>query len=111
MILGPVREALERKLEASAEVEIHTKVGAGGEDQVAAQIIEEAKKGGYDTIVLGKWGTRKLTAFLWGEVTAKVVHRVQGCSVWIVDNASGEAERDRHEESAAERGETCAKVS
>jgi nucleotide-binding universal stress UspA family protein len=111
LILAPVKKVLEHKLGSPASVEIHTKVAAGSEDQVAAEIIEEVKRGGYDTMVLGKWGTRMLTAFVWGEVTSKVVHRVQGCNIWIVDNSLTETKRDGSVESMEERNKPCVSVS
>ena len=50
----------------------------------ADDIVRQAKKGGYGTIVLGRRGLSKVREFLMGRVTNKVLDRAEGFAVWIV---------------------------
>jgi len=50
----------------------------------AADILKEAKEGGYGTIVMGRRGLSKVREFLMGRVTSKVLSRAEGFAVWIV---------------------------
>lgn len=48
-------------------------------------IIEEAEKGGYDTIVVGRRGLGKVEEFIMGRVSSKVLHMAKDKTVWIVN--------------------------
>jgi nucleotide-binding universal stress UspA family protein len=50
----------------------------------AADILREAKEGGYGTIALGRRGLSAAPEFLMGSVTSKVLSRAKGFAVWIV---------------------------
>ncbi|UCG11545.1 MAG: universal stress protein [Deltaproteobacteria bacterium] len=50
----------------------------------AADILREAKEGGYGTIVIGRKGLSGAPEFLMGSVTNKVLSRAKGFAVWIV---------------------------
>lgn len=50
----------------------------------AADILREAKEGGYGTIVLGRRGLSEAPEFLMGSVANKVLSRAKGIAVWIV---------------------------
>jgi nucleotide-binding universal stress UspA family protein len=50
----------------------------------AADILREAKEGGYGTIVLGRRGLSGAPEFLMGSVANKVLSRAKGFAVWIV---------------------------
>jgi nucleotide-binding universal stress UspA family protein len=50
----------------------------------AADILRDAKEGGYGTIVLGRRGLSGAPEFLIGGVTNKVLSRAKGFAVWIV---------------------------
>jgi nucleotide-binding universal stress UspA family protein len=50
----------------------------------AADILREAKEGGYGTIVLGRRGLSEAPEFLMGSVTSKILSRAKGFAVWIV---------------------------
>lgn len=50
----------------------------------AGAITEEARQGGYATIVLGRRGLSRLQEFFIGRVTNKVIHLAKDRSVWIV---------------------------
>ena len=51
---------------------------------VSDDILDEAKTGGFDTIVMGRRGLGKAKALLLGSVTRKVVDNAKGCAVAIV---------------------------
>jgi nucleotide-binding universal stress UspA family protein len=50
----------------------------------AMDILQEAKEGGYGTIVMGRRGLSKVQEFLLGRVTNKVLQRAEKYAVWIV---------------------------
>ncbi len=50
----------------------------------AGAIVEEAKNGGYGTIVLGRRGLSKLEEFLMGRISNKVLHIAKEMAVWVV---------------------------
>jgi nucleotide-binding universal stress UspA family protein len=50
----------------------------------AADILREAKEGGYGTIVLGRRGLSEAPEFLMGSVANKVLSRAKEITVWIV---------------------------
>lgn len=52
---------------------------------VAEDILEEAETGGFDTIVMGRRGLGMAKALLLGSVTNKVVQKVRGCAVTVVE--------------------------
>lgn len=56
----------------------------GGTSSAARDILEEAKKGDYGTIVLGRRGISMLKEFFMGSVTNKVLQASYSFCVWIV---------------------------
>ena len=56
--------------------------GAGSR---AGAIVEEAKEGGYGTIVVGRRGLSKVEDFFMGRVSNKVLHLAKNMAVWVVD--------------------------
>ncbi len=50
----------------------------------AGSIVEEADKGGYDTIVVGRRGLSKVEAFFMGRVSSKVMQLAKEKALWIV---------------------------
>ncbi|UCE54472.1 MAG: universal stress protein [Desulfobacterales bacterium] len=50
----------------------------------AGAIAQEARQGGYGTIVLGRRGLSRLQEFFIGRVTNKVIHLARDRSVWVV---------------------------
>ena len=55
---------------------------AAGNGGVA--IIEEAERGGYDTIVVGRRGLSRVEEFMMGRVSNRVVHLAKEKTVWVV---------------------------
>ena len=50
----------------------------------SGDIIREARKGAYSTIVMGRRGLSKVKDFLMGRVTSKVLNQAEDFAVWIV---------------------------
>jgi hypothetical protein len=46
--------------------------------------MEEATKGGYGTIVVGRRGVSKVYEFLMGRVSNKVIQMAKDQAVWVV---------------------------
>jgi nucleotide-binding universal stress UspA family protein len=84
-IFGPARERLAAKGVTVDNVKIRTKVAADAHSDVAAAIVDEAKRGEYGIVAIGRRGKSTLKAFLMGTVVHKVVHQVEGCAVWVVE--------------------------
>lgn len=51
----------------------------------AKAIVEEAKKGGYGTIVLGRRGLSRVEEFFMGRVSNKVMQLAKEMAVWVVN--------------------------
>jgi nucleotide-binding universal stress UspA family protein len=51
---------------------------------IARDIIEEIKKGGYDTVILGRRGLSKIHEFFIGSVSQKLLQYAKDFTVWIV---------------------------
>lgn len=62
---------------------ISTKIVTGVSSR-AGCVVEEAKKGGYGTIVIGRKGISKVDEFLMGRVTVKVLQMAKDKAVWTV---------------------------
>ncbi len=52
---------------------------------IARDIIAEAGKGKYDTIVVGRRGLSATSSFILGSVSNKIVQNIKNCTVWIVE--------------------------
>lgn len=52
---------------------------------IARDIIAEAGKGNYDTVVVGRRGLSATTAFVLGSVSNKIVQNMKDCTVWVVE--------------------------
>jgi nucleotide-binding universal stress UspA family protein len=63
---------------------IHQKILSGA-NHAAQAIIEEAEKGKYDTIVVGRRGLSKVEEFIMGRVSNRVIHMVKDKTVWVVN--------------------------
>ncbi len=69
-----------------SEDQIHAKHAAPlPEFDVAHVILEECEEGEYDTVVMGKHGMSRVTSFLVGSVTEKVVRHSKGMAVWVIE--------------------------
>lgn len=52
---------------------------------VADSILEEARDGGYDTLVLGRRGLSPAKHFLLGSVTSKIINHGAGITICVVE--------------------------
>ena len=57
----------------------------GYEDNIAANILEEAREGGHETIALGRRGTSRITRMFGGGVTDQLLRDAKGFAIWIVE--------------------------
>ena len=62
---------------------ISTKILTGVASRAKA-IVEEAKNGGYGTIVVGRKGLSRVEEFIMGRVSNKVVELAKEMAVWVV---------------------------
>lgn len=62
-----------------------TLVYAEKKKSVAKQIIDEVKKGGFGTVVLGRRGESNLKHMLFGSVAGSVVGNLTGASIVVVE--------------------------
>lgn len=83
-LFGPAKKRLEAKGLTGDGGTIRTRVTADAHSDVAAAIVDEAKRGGYGVVVLGRRGKSTLKEFLMGAVVHKVVHNAESCAVWVV---------------------------
>ena len=81
---GVFDEAKTRLIKSGFESsQITTKIITGAHSRAGA-IIEEAKEGGYGTIVIGRRGLSKVQEFFMGRVSSKVIQLAKGHAVWVV---------------------------
>jgi len=57
----------------------------GHEDDVARNILEEAKSGSHETIVVGRHGTSGIKRFFGGSVTDQLLRDATGLAIWVVE--------------------------
>lgn len=57
----------------------------GYEDDVAANILEEARNGQHDTIAVGRRGTSRITRIFGGGVTDQLLRDAKGFAIWIIE--------------------------
>ena len=50
----------------------------------AGAIVDEARHGGYGTVVIGRRGISKVEEFFMGRVSSKVINLAKDLSVWVV---------------------------
>jgi nucleotide-binding universal stress UspA family protein len=91
-ILHKTQESMESVFEeASSRLEkaglsrsqITTRLATGALSRAGA-IIEEALKGGYGTIVVGRRGLSEVEEFSMGRVSNKIIHMAKKLAVWVV---------------------------
>ena len=59
-------------------------VDADGQRGVGDMLMEEQRRGGYGTVVVGRRGLSKAEEFLFGSVSNTVMHQATDCCVWVV---------------------------
>ncbi len=77
-------EATYRLIDAGfKKQQVATKLIVGAASR-AGTIVEEAKRGGYGTIAIGRRGVTKVEDFLMGRVSNKVINLARDMAVWVV---------------------------
>lgn len=84
-IFAPARRILREKGVREDVNTIQSRIAEDAHPDVALTIIKQAEEGNYDTVVLGKRGVSMLKEFMYGSVASKVVHHIQGHTIWIVE--------------------------
>ncbi|SMC18269.1 Nucleotide-binding universal stress protein, UspA family [Desulfacinum hydrothermale DSM 13146] len=51
---------------------------------IARRLLEEQRRGGYHTVVVGRRGMSKREEFLFGSVSSKIIREAKNCTVWVV---------------------------
>jgi len=57
----------------------------GHEDDIAHTILDEARAGGYQTIVVSRHGSKKMKLFFGGGITDQLLRTASGYTLWIVE--------------------------
>jgi len=57
----------------------------GHEDDIARNILEEARSGHHDTIVVGRHGTSRIKQIFGGGVTDRLLRDAKGFAIWVVE--------------------------
>jgi nucleotide-binding universal stress UspA family protein len=57
----------------------------GHEDDIARNILEEARSGHYDTIVVGRHGMSRIKRIFGGGVTDQLLRDAKGFAIWVVE--------------------------
>jgi nucleotide-binding universal stress UspA family protein len=81
---GLVKKARELLTKAGVAKDAVTNKFKPKDYDVAEDILDAAKTGNFDTIVMGRRGLGKAKTLLLGSVTQKVVQNAKGCAVLIV---------------------------
>ncbi len=77
-------EATGRLLDAGMEpAHVSRKVAKGASSRAGA-ILDEAERGGFDTVVVGRRGLSRVQEFFMGRVSNKVIHLAKDKTVWVV---------------------------
>ena len=57
----------------------------GHEDDIARNILEEARSGRHETIVVGRHGTSRIKRIFGGGVTDQLLRDAKGFAIWVVE--------------------------
>jgi len=57
----------------------------GHEDDIAGNILEEARNGKHETIVVGRHGTSRVKRLFGGGVTDQLLRNAKGFAIWVVE--------------------------
>ena len=79
-----LKEACETLAQSGFDIS-HVAVKYGHDDNIARNILEEARSGHYDTIVVGRQGTSRIKQIFGGGTTDHVLHAAKGFAIWVVE--------------------------
>ena len=63
----------------------HVALKFGHEDDIARNILEEARNGHHETIVVGRHGTSRIKRIFGGGVTDQLLRDAKGLAIWVVE--------------------------
>jgi nucleotide-binding universal stress UspA family protein len=63
----------------------HVAVKYGHDDNIARNILEEARSGHHDTIVVGRQGTSRIKQIFGGGTTDHILRDAEGIAIWVVE--------------------------
>ncbi len=63
----------------------HVALKFGHEDDIARNILEEARSGHHETIVVGRHGTSRIKRIFGGGVTDQLLRDAKGLAIWVVE--------------------------
>ena len=63
----------------------HVALKFGHEDDIARNILEEARSGHHETIVVGRHGTSRIKRIFGGGVTDQLLRDAKGFAIWVVE--------------------------
>jgi len=63
----------------------YVEVKYGHEDDIARNILEEARSGHHETIVVGRHGMSRIKRIFGGGVTDQLLRDAKGFAIWVVE--------------------------
>ena len=63
----------------------HVALKFGHEDDIARNILEEARSGHHETIVVGRHGMSRIKRIFGGGVTDQLLRDAKGLAIWVVE--------------------------
>jgi nucleotide-binding universal stress UspA family protein len=63
----------------------HVALKFGHEDDIARNILEEARSGHHETIVVGRHGMSRIKRIFGGGVTEQLLRDAKGFAIWVVE--------------------------
>src|SRR6478609_8692320 len=79
-----LKQACEALVQSGFDVS-RLNVKFGHEDDVGGTILEEARLGQYDTIVVGRSGTSRMRRLFGGGVTDRLLQDAKDLAIWIIE--------------------------
>ena len=79
-----LRKACETLTQAGFDTS-HVALKFGHEDDIARNILEEARSGHHETIVVGRHGTSRIKRIFGGGVTDQLLRDAKGLAIWVVE--------------------------
>ena len=79
-----LKKACETLLQSGFDT-IHVALKFGHEDDIARNILEEARSGNHETIVMGRHGTSRIKQIFGGSVTDQLLRDAKGFAIWVVE--------------------------
>lgn len=79
-----LKKACEALIESGFDTS-HVTLRFGHDDDIARNILEEARSGRYETIVVGRHGTSRIKQIFGGGVTDQLLRDAKGFAIWVVE--------------------------